>query len=90
MKVKIINPVQHDARELHPGATANIPDVAAKALISIGAVEPVGNGTQEQSPPSTVPAQNPEQEPAPEPEQEPAPEPVPEPAPDAEASEGAA
>lgn len=39
MKVKFIDPVQHDAEHFAPGDSANLPDDAAKKLIELGAAE---------------------------------------------------
>ena len=40
MKVKFLTPVQHDAANYAVGDTADVPNPAAKLLISTGAAEP--------------------------------------------------
>ena len=39
MKIKFIDPVQHDAKLYQPGETADLPSAAAKTLIECGAAE---------------------------------------------------
>lgn len=42
MKIKIVSPVQHDGKTLEVGETVNIPDRAARDLVSAGAAEAEG------------------------------------------------
>lgn len=68
MKVKIVNPVQHDTRSLSPEDVVNLPDAAAKILIECGSAVLAGRagsggGGSEPPPENEAP---PENEPAPE------------------------
>jgi hypothetical protein len=42
MKIRTIEPVQHDGKALKPGAVLNLDDAAAQQLIDAGAAEPLG------------------------------------------------
>lgn len=42
MKIKIIDPVQHDGELLEAGSVVDLKDAAAKQLIACGAAAPLG------------------------------------------------
>lgn len=63
MKVKIVNPVQHDTRSLAPEDVVNLPDAAAKILIECGSAVLAGRaggggGGSEPPPENEAPPEN--------------------------------
>jgi hypothetical protein len=49
MKIRTIEPVQHDGKALKPGAVLNLDDDAAQQLIDAGAAEPLGGKREQDS-----------------------------------------